>query len=222
MLMELDFFSQGKEYISASRAAKKTGYTPDYIGQLCRAGKIAGKLIDRTWYVDFESLLAHKRTRQLGKPRRAPELLAPQEKGRDILKIQALPVEVRSPAPVASLNIAYTFDPGPLLPRIAGDLAAKPAFRPARRVSANAYVSVLLMTAVLIGARLVYPEDFVEQSEKLVLQASAIEGKAPIFLEALADSAAFMKQSFESLEDLAFSSQRPGIRSNAENNDGLQ
>ncbi|MEK9171888.1 MAG: hypothetical protein AAB782_01480, partial [Patescibacteria group bacterium] len=60
-------FSNGKEYISAIRAAEKIGYASDYIGQLCRAKKIPGQLIGKSWYVDFTSLVEHKKNRQLGK-----------------------------------------------------------------------------------------------------------------------------------------------------------
>ena len=72
-------FSDGKEYISASRAAKKIGYASDYIGQLCRAKKVPGQLIGRTWYVDFASLTEHKKNRQFGKMKKlvVREYLAP-------------------------------------------------------------------------------------------------------------------------------------------------
>src|SRR3990167_6661841 len=69
MLMSLAIFAEGKEYISASRAAEKSGYSSDYIGQLCRAKKIPGKLIGKTWYVEFPALLEHKKSRQSGKKR---------------------------------------------------------------------------------------------------------------------------------------------------------
>ncbi|MCR4279339.1 MAG: tail fiber domain-containing protein [Candidatus Zambryskibacteria bacterium] len=68
--MTIPIFSNGKEYISASRASEKIGYASDYIGQLSRSGKIPSKLIGRTWYVDFEALVEHKKVRQLGKPRK--------------------------------------------------------------------------------------------------------------------------------------------------------
>src|SRR3989344_6530853 len=68
MLIMNPIFSDGKEYISAIRASKKIGYASDYIGQLCRAKKIPGQLIGRTWYVDYVSLVEHKKNRQLGKP----------------------------------------------------------------------------------------------------------------------------------------------------------
>ncbi len=50
----------GKDYISASRAAKVTGYNQDYIGQLARSGKILSRQIGNRWYVDREGLVAHK------------------------------------------------------------------------------------------------------------------------------------------------------------------
>jgi hypothetical protein len=67
MLMELDILSKEARFVSASEASEKTGYSADYIGQLCRGLKISGELVSRTWYVDLEALLEHKRTRQLGR-----------------------------------------------------------------------------------------------------------------------------------------------------------
>jgi len=52
-----------KRYIKVSSAARETGYTTDYIGQLCRAKKIDAKLVGRTWYVAYDELLAHRQTR---------------------------------------------------------------------------------------------------------------------------------------------------------------
>ncbi len=53
----------GKRYIKISSAARDTGYTSDYIGQLCRAKKIDAKLVGRTWYVHEGELRDHQRTR---------------------------------------------------------------------------------------------------------------------------------------------------------------
>lgn len=49
-----------KRFISSKRAAELAGYTPDYVGQLCRARKIEARLIGRSWYVAEDSILAHK------------------------------------------------------------------------------------------------------------------------------------------------------------------
>lgn len=51
---------EGKIYISARRAAKIINYAQDYIGQLCRAGKLDSKMVGRSWFVTEESLIAHR------------------------------------------------------------------------------------------------------------------------------------------------------------------
>lgn len=51
---------EGKIYISAKRAARIINYAQDYIGQLCRSGKLDCKMVGRSWFVTEESLLAHR------------------------------------------------------------------------------------------------------------------------------------------------------------------
>ena len=51
---------QGKKYISSKRASKVSDYSSDYIGQLCRAGKLDGKMFGHTWFVTEDSLVAHQ------------------------------------------------------------------------------------------------------------------------------------------------------------------
>lgn len=58
--MNNDLYFDGKKYISSSRAAKISGYVNDYIGQLCRDGKLECRMVGRSWYVSLESLVAHK------------------------------------------------------------------------------------------------------------------------------------------------------------------
>ncbi len=50
----------GKTFVKASKAARDLGYTADYVGQLCRGGKIASHLVGRTWYVDVSGLGVHQ------------------------------------------------------------------------------------------------------------------------------------------------------------------
>ncbi|MEI6863783.1 MAG: hypothetical protein WCK46_00210 [Candidatus Adlerbacteria bacterium] len=45
----------GKRYISSKRIAKENKYHSDYIGQLIRAGKVAGTKVGRAWYVEEAS-----------------------------------------------------------------------------------------------------------------------------------------------------------------------
>lgn len=50
----------GKDHVSAARAAKITGYHPDYVGQLARTGAVISRQVGNRWYVDREAILTHK------------------------------------------------------------------------------------------------------------------------------------------------------------------
>lgn len=49
-----------KRYISSKRAAKITGYAKDYIGQLCREGRVPARLVGRNWYVLETAIQDHR------------------------------------------------------------------------------------------------------------------------------------------------------------------
>ncbi len=53
-----------KKYVSSKRAAKITGYAKDYIGQLCREGRVSARLVGRSWYVLESAIQDHR----FGKP----------------------------------------------------------------------------------------------------------------------------------------------------------
>jgi len=53
----------GKEYTKASVVAKKFGYTADYLGQLCRGKKVDARMVGRSWYINIDSIDAHRDTR---------------------------------------------------------------------------------------------------------------------------------------------------------------
>ncbi|MBI5469692.1 helix-turn-helix domain-containing protein [Candidatus Kaiserbacteria bacterium] len=55
---------EGKDYVSASRAAKLTGYNQDYVGQLARSGQIFARQVGNRWYIDREAILAHKNEKE--------------------------------------------------------------------------------------------------------------------------------------------------------------
>ena len=52
---------EGKKYISSRRAAEITKYANDYVGQLCRQGKVKATRVGRQWYIDQDSILDHKK-----------------------------------------------------------------------------------------------------------------------------------------------------------------
>lgn len=49
-----------KKYISSKQAAKATGYAKDYVGQLCREGRVPARLVGRSWYVLESAVLDHR------------------------------------------------------------------------------------------------------------------------------------------------------------------
>ncbi len=105
---------EGKQYVSASRAAKLTSYHQDYIGQLSRTGKILSKQVGKRWYVDIEALKAHKSEKDA-------LLAAVQVDSVGIKKAVDEDKEdkVTSLAEEVGLHYAYTPDTKPLFPAIA-------------------------------------------------------------------------------------------------------
>jgi len=55
-----EFIFEGKKYISAIRVSKIYGYNSDYIGQLCRKNILDCRRVGRVWFVEENSLNAHK------------------------------------------------------------------------------------------------------------------------------------------------------------------
>ena len=51
---------ENQKYLSSKRAAKITGYAKDYVGQLCREGRVLARLVGRNWYVLESSVLEHR------------------------------------------------------------------------------------------------------------------------------------------------------------------
>ncbi len=104
---------EGKEYISASRASKMTGYNQDYVGQLARAGKIPSRQIGNRWYVDREALIAHKAEKDA--------LLAAVQSEAVGLKAavaQAKPVQAPIERPHMAPQMTYKQESADLLPYI--------------------------------------------------------------------------------------------------------
>lgn len=99
----------GKEYVSAARAAKITSYNQDYIGQLARGGKILSRQIGNRWYVERNGLLTHKA-----------------EKDRLLASVQAEALGINIPRPLQKASGATDTASGPMLTYIREDNALMP------------------------------------------------------------------------------------------------
>lgn len=57
-----------KTYVSSKQAAKITGYAKDYVGQLCREGRVEARLVGRNWYVLDSAIREHRFGKEEEKP----------------------------------------------------------------------------------------------------------------------------------------------------------
>lgn len=111
--LEMIVSFDGKEYLSAPKAAEITGYHQDYVGQLAREEKVASRQIGTRWYVEREGIVAHKKHKDA--------LLA-------AVQAEAVGIRPRKPLETDASSISYTGagpymtytrDEGDLLPVIA-------------------------------------------------------------------------------------------------------
>ncbi len=96
-----------KTFISAKRAAEVSGYASDYVGQLCRAGKLECKMVGRSWFVTEESLKKHQFSVISDDDVEAADVPLPVPKKEETLVLEVpvvsspvVPVLVPAPAPV--------------------------------------------------------------------------------------------------------------------------
>ncbi len=59
--MNSELYFNGKKYISAKRGSEISGYNSDYIGQLCRSGKLECRQVGRGWFVSEDSIIEHQK-----------------------------------------------------------------------------------------------------------------------------------------------------------------
>lgn len=99
----------GRQYVSSKRAAEITGYAKDYIGQLCRAKRIDGKLVGRNWYVEPRSLL-HLSVKKPGSSNSESSLIS------DIREVRNPNLLEESTFAYEPENVSYEVDSTPLVP----------------------------------------------------------------------------------------------------------
>lgn len=93
---------EDRRYVSSKRAAKMTGYAKDYIGQLCREGRVPARLVGRSWYVLESAIHDHRFGTEEVKPEKENTLSSTWESPRyeSAPTEQMLPVSRLEPQPV--------------------------------------------------------------------------------------------------------------------------
>src|SRR6185312_504666 len=71
---DTNFLNPNDQMISARKAAKRLGFSQDYVGKLCSEGKLEGKLVDNAWFVSEASLIAFEVKNTKSKQERSEEL----------------------------------------------------------------------------------------------------------------------------------------------------
>ncbi|MDZ4226290.1 MAG: helix-turn-helix domain-containing protein, partial [Patescibacteria group bacterium] len=64
----------GKQMLSARAVAKRLNCDPDYVGKLCREGKLQGERVGGAWFVSEESVRGYKEARELARQVRSESL----------------------------------------------------------------------------------------------------------------------------------------------------
>ncbi|KKU78013.1 MAG: Serine-rich adhesin, platelet-type, partial [Parcubacteria group bacterium GW2011_GWA2_47_64] len=98
MASELIF--DNKKFLPSSAASKASGYSSDYIGQLCRSGKLVCRRVGRGWFVEEESLLSYKTLDLNHSPSKARRLnSSPKgvEEGRSETRVEVVTKAVAEP-----------------------------------------------------------------------------------------------------------------------------
>lgn len=108
----------GEKYISSKRAARLSGYAKDYIGQLCRGGKIEAKMVGRSWYVKESAITEHRKTFQ-GEAVVDDKLWVSGKNGLEFQGFGAAVSAPKAPLPEENIKINYESDSRPLMPALA-------------------------------------------------------------------------------------------------------
>jgi len=108
----------GKSFVKASRAASALGYTSDYVGQLCRSGKVDAHLVGRTWYVNEEQLRGYKVEKKRSSRVKAREQVRKAVEEAEKENLQRLKVRGLEDRKAFESRITYEDDEKELMPAV--------------------------------------------------------------------------------------------------------
>ncbi|MES2203401.1 MAG: helix-turn-helix domain-containing protein, partial [Patescibacteria group bacterium] len=120
--------------LTARKAGQILSCTPDYIGKLCREGKLQGTRVKGAWYVDGSSLVLYQQDREAARTLRSEELSSQRKNeslaysyaqrgpvGKLFMHVRTLPFVAALPAVVVSLLVgAVLTSAATILPHISG------------------------------------------------------------------------------------------------------
>lgn len=122
---------RGEKYVKATVIAKQLGYTSDYVGQLCRGEQVKARLVGRSWYVEEESIKAHKKSRYRSTLAKTKESVQETKKAAEI---SARTVAGTGPRYMSRI-VSYEDDSTDLLPSISKQSSPKASSRLEDKIS---------------------------------------------------------------------------------------
>lgn len=122
-----DISAQRKVFSSSQLVAQETGYTRDYIGQLCREGKLECERRGKEWFVERNSLRSYLEKARRAKRERGYKALRSSQKKRPTVAAPPSPAqqsEPEAPQPKPASAFRFSHDERPLIPTPRKDLPA--------------------------------------------------------------------------------------------------
>src|SRR5665213_541009 len=102
----------GELLFSARKAAKRLSCAPDYVGKLCREGKLEGERIDNAWFVKESSISAFEKVRTEARELRSQGLAEERQREQErYRKNNGLPAPIKKihAAPYSTFGRAAAF-----------------------------------------------------------------------------------------------------------------
>ena len=100
----------GEVMLSTKKVAQRLSCAPDYVGILCREGKLEGKRVDNVWFVKESSIAAFESARKEARAIRSQELAAERQKEQQTYKKNNTPttpvVVTKTPEPAVASVVA--------------------------------------------------------------------------------------------------------------------
>ncbi|MCA9366423.1 hypothetical protein KC722_02475, partial [Candidatus Kaiserbacteria bacterium] len=112
----------GETFIKANILARELGYTADYVGQLCRGGKVKAELVGRSWFVEPESLRSHRKGRYRSVAKKSKLQIEKQTKTTETVPAKEgsthIPINKHFYSRGVQKNVRYEMDESELMPAI--------------------------------------------------------------------------------------------------------
>ncbi|HYF29057.1 MAG TPA: helix-turn-helix domain-containing protein, partial [Candidatus Paceibacterota bacterium] len=144
--------------ISTKEASEFSGYHSDYLARMCRAGKIEGRQVGRTWLVSRESVEKFKQEQEERKRELAASLSKAREaeyqkvKNQDVkpVEVPAAPIAEAAPAPV--IEVIPASIPAPVHPTMAPARVERPQAPVKSPYAPSAFAHQALALSITIAA----------------------------------------------------------------------